>query len=194
MKRAIASIAFTVIFTILLAGCPDPETEGEPEGEALPYNCGIDADELWTYEGEPEEGGEPALDVESALEQEVFEEVNEERRQRGIAELEMDPCVWYAAQLHSRDLAYNDYCEHVNLDGEGIGDRLDMQSIPWVKCAEVLCCKIFNNDLENVVVDRWLNSAEHNESILNPLYTHAGVGVARDTLGNFYFTEILVSF
>ena len=194
MKNVTAVIFCGLMCSLLLTGCPDPQTEGEAEGEALPYECSVSAEDLWAYEGETDENGDLVLDEESQLEVDVFAGVNQKRLEAGLSELVMDPCVWYAAQLHSRDLAHNDYCDHTNLDGKGVAERLNALSIPWAKCAEVLCCKIYNTDLDAVVVARWMNSADHEQSILNSLYTHGGVGVARDELGNYYFTHILTKY
>jgi uncharacterized protein YkwD len=193
MTKRILLVSVLLGFCVVVSsGCR--QNGNEPEGEDLPYDCGVAEDALWSYEGEADAEEQPVLDVFSALEQAVFARVNEKRAEVGASALRIDPCAWQAARLHSDDLAANDYCSHTNLAGETFSERLDTQGIPWAECAEVICCKTSAANLPVHVVDKWMASPEHRESILSSDYSHAGVGAAQDSTGAWYFTEVLVGF
>lgn len=192
MKKTFLLLAIFGMYSVSPTGCF--LNGNDPEGEDLPYDCGVSEDELWTYEGETDDEGQPVLEFFSALEQAVFDRVNEKRDEAGVPALKIDPCAWQAARLHSLDLALNGYCSHTNLAGETFSERLDEQGIPWTKCGEVLCCEVIAVDLAVHVVDKWMESDAHRESILSPDYTYAGVGASQDSTGAYYFDEVLLGF
>jgi hypothetical protein len=49
----------------------------------------------------------------------------------------------------------------------------------------------FSNSVETAV-DGWMNSPGHRTNIFNAVYTHTGTGVADDSEGGFYFTQVFM--
>ncbi|WP_296649299.1 CAP domain-containing protein [Romboutsia sp. 13368] len=42
------------------------------------------------------------------------------------------------------------------------------------------------------VVNAWMNSKGHRENILNPNFTTLGVGIAKDSNGSIYWTQMFI--
>lgn len=189
-----------------LMGCPllipfpvgEPEGEGEIsiEGEAWegeePEEPGVEGEIEGKVEGEAE--GEEASDYISELEQEVYELINAERLAAGVPELFQDHRLAVIARGHSQDMAENDFFAHDNLEGDSPGDRLDNAGIAWMRYAENLAYNYGYSDPALVAVEGWMASYGHRVNLLNPKYTHTGVGIAQDDKGAFYLTQDFVSY
>lgn len=70
------------------------------------------------------------------LEQDVFEMVNQQRAHNGLSALIADDRLQQAADLHSEDMAVNDYFSHDSLDGTPFHDRITAQKYNWTGCGE----------------------------------------------------------
>ena len=99
---------------------------------------------------------------------------NAERAAAGCAPLAVDDRLVAAAQLHSEDMAANDYMDHTSLDGRSPWDRAKAQGYP-------------NPGAENVakgyrtaedVVRAWMDSPGHRANILSCDLREIGVGHA----------------
>jgi hypothetical protein len=100
---------------------------------------------------------------------------NEERAERDLPALTVDPLLTKAAQLKADDMAKHEYYAHIGPDGKG--------PVDWIKQAGYRHL----NAGENLVIDRtsagqavsaWMGSQAHRENILRPQFTQFGVGVA----------------
>ncbi len=93
-----------------------------------------------------------------------------------------------AAQLHSEDMAAQNYFDHVSPDGRTPGDRLSAQGITWYGYAENICA---GYDTGIACFVAWVNSAGHRAGMLNGYCTHLGVGftVRRESHYFFYSTQ-----
>jgi uncharacterized protein YkwD len=120
---------------------------------------------------------------EEALALECFDLLNAERRKAGVDELDLlDPCT-DAAYLHSLDMDLRDFFDHVNPDGDDPGDRLHDQGIPWSGFAENIARGYVT--AEDVIAG-WMASEGHRNNMLNPTYTHVGIGVHEGGGGPFW--------
>lgn len=186
--------------SLSLMGCPllIPIPEEGPEGEGEISIEGAEPEGI--VEGEPEgkvEGeveGEAPSDYISELEQEVYELINAERVAAGVPELFQDRHVAVVAREHSQDMADNDFFAHNNLEGDSPGDRLDNAGIAWMRYGENLAYNYGYSDPAIVAVEGWMASYGHRVNLLNPRYTHTGVGIAQDDKGAFYLTQDFVSY
>jgi uncharacterized protein YkwD len=70
------------------------------------------------------------------LEQDVFELVNMQRAHNGLSALTADDRLQRAADLHSEDMAVNDYFNHNSQDGTPFYDRITAQKYSWTACGE----------------------------------------------------------
>lgn len=199
--RKLAFLLFMVSTCLLLAGCPviipipieGPEGEGEvlAEGEVV-----IEGEVEGEPEGEVKEEGEvePVDPYLLALEQEVYVQINARRTAAGVPELFLDSRVRAVARAHSQDMADNDYFAHNALDGESPGERLDAANIHWMQYGENLAYNYAYDDPATVAVEGWIDSSGHRRNLLDPDYTHTGVGIAVDTKGAFYITQDFVRY
>lgn len=103
----------------------------------------------------------------------VLELTNQFRAQNGLSALKLNEELTVTAELHSIDMAENDYMEHTGLDG----------SMPWDRAA--LVGFESNHMAENIaggqnspseVVQAWIDSPGHRANLLSANYTEMGVG------------------
>jgi uncharacterized YkwD family protein len=107
--------------------------------------------------------------------QQVIDLTNEQRKQNGLAPLQADTQLSGVAQKKSVDMAQNGYFSHTS---PTYGSPFDMMRDSGVS---------YNTAGENIaqgqrtpkeVVDAWMDSPGHRKNILNPDFTHIGVGHA----------------
>jgi uncharacterized protein YkwD len=132
--------------------------------------CGVAA-ALWAL---PASAVEPPVGCPGAFEWAVVDRVNVERVSRGLNPLEMDVRLMEAAQLHSLDMATNNFHSHTGSDGSDPGDRIeDAGYLGWTGWGENVAAGYSTPDS---VVDAWMNSPGHRSNILGASYDHIGVG------------------
>ena len=82
-----------------------------------------------------------------------------------------------------------DFFDHVNPDGQDPGDRLSAWSVPWVAVGENLT----RGSLDpSDAMDAWMDSAPHRATILDPQFTHLGVGV-HIASGGPWWTQVFLT-
>ena len=69
-------------------------------------------------------------------EQQVFELVNLQRSHNGLNAFVADSRLQTSADLHSQDMALNDFFSHTGSDGRWFADRISAQGYDWTMCAE----------------------------------------------------------
>ena len=121
----------------------------------------------------------------------VFKLMNEDRVDNGLEPLNCSISLVEVARLHSEDMSVRGYFSHVNPEGEQPWDRLERYGVTnWQTAGE----NIARGDMTPAVVERaWMNSPGHRANILNPNYTHIGVGVFRDG-NNTSWTQLFARF
>lgn len=118
------------------------------------------------------------------LEERILELTNRERESRGLQALTLDPQLSDIARAHSRDMLANNFFAHENRQGLDGAQRLQAAGIRYRGMAE----NIFTMSEEPALpgtnptalsaIQGWMGSRGHRENILNPRYTHVGIGVA----------------
>ncbi len=124
-----------------------------------------------------------------AAETAILESTNQQRAKLGLVPLKLDLRLRAAARLHALDMATRNYFSHnsnktgfetpskrVNQAGIlelGIGENIAFNEVPSVESASKLMVQ-------------WMNSPPHRAAILNPEFTHIGVGVYRRADGRTY--------
>jgi uncharacterized protein YkwD len=126
------------------------------------------------FTGEPAPTPPPRSQEEIDLALEVLDLVNQERTSRGL-----DPLIGHAgaddaAYGHAYDMDARNFFDHINPTGESPGDRLDRHGVSWSGAAENIAR---GQDTPADVMADWMSSAGHRANILDPSYTHLGVGV-----------------
>jgi uncharacterized protein YkwD len=119
-----------------------------------------------------------------AVEQAIFRLTNEARRQNGLPPLERDRDLFRVAWFTSVDMLHRQFFSHVNPDGATPKDRVQARYTAEVlMVGENIWSGTGSGHLEatplpRLIVDSWMSSPSHRKNILEPSYTHLGVGVA----------------
>lgn len=122
----------------------------------------------------------------------VVELTNGIRRQNGLSDLSLNDQLQQAAQLHSEDMAYQDYFSHYGVDGSMPWDRGQSFGYDYRSYGENIAA---GQRTPEAVVQAWVNSPSHLANILNPDYTEIGVGYVYlqndtgDVNYNHYWTQ-----
>lgn len=116
-----------------------------------------------------------------------FHCTNAFRVYHGLAALKWDNNASIAAQLHSQDMANNDYFAHDSQDGTKFYNRLVNQGVDYITCAENIAS---GYPLGFLNYNAWINSAGHRRNILGN-YTYLGVGGGYNQNSTYkcYFTQ-----
>lgn len=165
---------------------PNGETSGDPSGDMGEIEPPIDNPYTPTL------GGDPAYidknDPEIALK--AIDLINEIRAQYNLLPVTIDENLQNVAYSHSEDMARRDYMSHESPDGIGPFDRLDLAGIFYLMACENLAAGYTSAD---DVVNGWMNSELHRANILNPDFTHIGIGChVGGTLG-VYWTLVMTA-
>ncbi|MYL70845.1 hypothetical protein GLW00_08280 [Halobacillus litoralis] len=88
----------------------------------------------------------------------------------------------FVAYGHSRDMDQNNYFSHYSKNGDGLKERLG--AILYVRAGENIASQYVD---ATAAVHGWLNSPGHRKALLDPHYTHLGVGVH----GRYYTQNFL---
>lgn len=124
------------------------------------------------------------------LEQLVIVETNKERTQRGLKPLSTDTKLAVIARKHSVDMQSKDYFEHESPSGCDPECRIDNAGYEWQSYGEnIQWMSGYHLSVQlmaEMIVDGWMNSPGHRVNILNPEFTHVGVGVSAE--GDEYYT------
>jgi uncharacterized protein YkwD len=126
----------------------------------------------------------------SAISQEIVDLTNQARAAAGAPSLIASPALMTAAQLHSRDMARLNLMSH-DLHGIPLAtltDRAAYVNYHYQRLGENIA---FNQADAASVVSSWMNSPPHRENMLDHTFTQIGVGVARNQLGEPYYTMML---
>lgn len=130
--------------------------------------------------------GDPA----NVLEQRVLEEVNRERRSRGLKMLQADSRISRLAREHSRNMAERRFFSHQDPVKGDVGERLKAGHVKWTACAENIYRATGKSDPVRSAVRAWMNSQGHRENLLGRKYTRTGIGI--DLRKGFVVTQIFV--
>ncbi len=118
------------------------------------------------------------------VESRIFRLTNEARRKNGLGILDRDDSLREVARAHSDDMLKRDFFSHVNPDGLSPAKRLaPVYSSTVVRTGENIWGGSGHDYsdpqlMARVIVDGWLSSPGHRKNIMNPDYTHLGVGVS----------------
>lgn len=132
----------------------------------------------------------------SELEDNIHEDINEVRSQRGLERLSYNDNLVEVARYHSADMANSSYFAHDSPSGESMTDRYDkfnVDSCGW-KGENIFMIEdyITRNltELSNKIVNGWMNSKGHRENILTEEFDSEAIGVYRtEDTDDFYVTQ-----
>jgi uncharacterized protein YkwD len=122
------------------------------------------------------------------LERRIFQLTNEGRRKNGLPPLDPDDSLALKAREKSDDMLKNNYFSHTSPEGKTIKDRMQEEKPASFRTISRIGENIYMGsrfdysvDVKTqarMIVDGWMTSPGHRRNILDPNYTHLGVGVA----------------
>jgi uncharacterized protein YkwD len=114
----------------------------------------------------------------------VFEITNRARQAKGLAPLIKDSELTIVARAYSDDMLLRRFFDHTNPDGLSFHKRISnhyghLVSFVGENIYSALEDKPINiREVAEEIMDTWINSKDHRENLLDPDYTHLGVGVS----------------
>ena len=126
-------------------------------------------------------------EVVSSYEEEVIRLVNEHRKNNGLSALGADWQLSRVARYKSEDMRDKKYFSHTSPTYGTPFQMMKSFGISYKSAGENIAK---GQKTPKAVVDAWMNSSGHRANILNPAFTHIGVGYAKD--GN-YWTQMFIS-
>ncbi|MGP4062146.1 CAP domain-containing protein [Halobacillus sp. H74] len=117
-------------------------------------------------------GNEEWEAVQEGVEAQILRMTNFIRNNQGLGELKHHTAASQAAFLHSRDMDENNYFSHYSPNGNGLKERLE--NVFYVRAGENIAAQYTD---AAAALHGWLNSPGHRKALLDPDYTHIGVGV-----------------
>jgi uncharacterized protein YkwD len=128
------------------------------------------------------------------LEQRAFEAVNQQRRLHGVPELVWSEEIANAARAHSYNMITRRFFSHNDPVYGDLANRLRMAGINFGACGENIFQAKGYEDAVLTAIHGWMRSRGHRRNILNPAFTHTGIGIAVSPDGAHYFTQIFARF
>ena len=107
---------------------------------------------------------------------EFLELINRYRQENGMAPLKVSGALAVAAQLHSEDMAAQNYFSHTSLDGRTFVDRIRQAGYTYnTWLGENIAA---GYDTAQAVFEAWRSSTGHNANMLNSNFVVIGIGIA----------------
>lgn len=122
---------------------------------------------------EAEKKAEAEKNSEKSTIDQVIDLTNQARKNAGLAPLIKDGNLTKAAQAKSIDMRENNSMEHESPQYGGLGGILNQHGVSYSMAGENIA---HGQPSPEAVVEVWMNSADHQANILNPNFTHIGVG------------------
>ncbi|TGB03811.1 CAP domain-containing protein [Halobacillus salinus] len=157
-----------------------PEKQKQPEAAPAPK------EEQPEVEQPKQEETEQANSEVSAFEQQVVELTNKERTERGLEPLQLDTELSAVAKDKSLDMKNKGYFSHNSPTYGSPFDMMKAYGIDYRAAGENIA---MGQPSPDEVVDAWMNSEGHRKNILNPDFTHIGVGHVEN---GDYWTQMFI--
>lgn len=124
----------------------------------------------------------------TTLERTVFQKINQYRQSRGLAALSRNSSITTQARKHSQNMANTRQLSHNGFDGrvQVIG-----KTIRWRGAAENVAYNAGFSNPAAQAVNGWLKSSGHLQNIIGD-FNLTGIGVAKNSQGEYYFTQIFI--
>ncbi|UOR12947.1 CAP domain-containing protein [Halobacillus amylolyticus] len=124
-------------------------------------------------------------EINEGSQRQIYEMTNYIRSSKGVDRLKKHKEAAKVAFSHSRDMNQNNYFSHHSQNGNGVGERLRLGDVPFVRAGENIAAQHID---ATAAIHGWLNSEGHRASLLDKRYTHIGVGV-----DHLYYTQNFLS-
>ncbi|MDP4108419.1 MAG: CAP domain-containing protein [Bacillota bacterium] len=124
----------------------------------------------------------------SALEQQMVNLVNGERAKAGVAALKVNVKLTEVARTKAQDMIDHSYFSHTSPTYGSPFDMMKTFGISYRTAGE----NIAMNQSVGAAHTALMNSPGHRANILNSAYTEIGIGIAKDSNGNIYISQMFI--
>lgn len=131
----------------------------------------------------------PNMNDTKAAEAEVIRLVNVQRSQNGLPPLAANWQVGRIARYKSQDMINKHYFSHISPTYGSPFNMMENFGINFSAAGENIA---MGQRTPAEVVNAWMNSPGHRANILNTSYTQLGVGLAKDSNGTCYWTQMFI--
>ena len=193
------------VLTITLDDIPaEPAATPPPSPAAAPLTTGvitITRDDLRPTQ--PQLQATPSL---ADLEKLMFELVNQARFAHlpgwvGTARLQWHEGLAAVARGHSADMLRRQYVAHVTPEGITAAQRIERYGVGYVACGENIGIVYGEashsnqaiHDIHNAFMNQPRSLTNHRGNLLNPIWTHVGIGIAFHPDGSLVATQNFIS-
>lgn len=128
-----------------------------------------------------------STDLQAGFETQLFDLTNASRVKRGLSVLNWSSAAQATGRKHSKDMADNNYFDHINLQGKSPFDRMNDDQISYTLAGENLA---YGQASSIFAHQGLLNSEGHRKNILNNGFENLGIGVSFNEENQPYFTEL----
>ncbi len=124
----------------------------------------------------------------STDEKEVFDLINKQRTNNGLAALKMDSGALNVARVKAQDMVNNNYFSHTSPTYGSPFDMLNSFKVSYKTAGE----NIAGNSSNSAAVTAWMNSSGHKANILNSSFNYTGIGVVKGSKYGKIYVQIFL--
>ena len=121
-------------------------------------------------------------------EKEVFDLINKQRTNNGLAALKNDSEVQRVARIKAQDMVDNNYFSHTSPTYGSPFDMLKSFKISYKTAGE----NIAGNSSNSSAVTAWMNSSGHKANILNSNFNYTGIGVVSSNRYGKMYVQLFI--
>ncbi|NLW25357.1 MAG: serine protease [Clostridia bacterium] len=154
---------------------PQPTPKPQPQPEPTP-------------QPEPEPAQPAPVHGLSSDEQKIVDLVNQERVSRGLKPLQVDMDLVKLARMKSQDMVDNNYFSHTSPTYGSPFQMMKDNGVSYRTAGENLA----GAPNVNTAHTNLMNSDGHRANILNPDYTHIGIGIVKGSKYGQIYTQLFV--
>ena len=125
----------------------------------------------------------------SSYQQQVLDLVNAERTKRGLSPLTLDAKLCNVATKKAEDMATKNYFDHTSPTYGSPFDMMRQFGVSYQAAGENIAK---GQTTPQEVMNSWMNSSGHRANILSSNFTKLGVGVAKDSNGRLYWSQMFI--
>jgi len=125
----------------------------------------------------------------ATLEQSVHQQINQYRQSRNLPALKLDARISEQARIHSQQMASS----RVPFSHQGFEGRVKAiaKSISYRRAAENVAYNQGYSQPDQQAVEGWIKSSGHRQN-MEGNFDLTGIGVAKNAIGEYYFTQIFI--
>ena len=140
------------------------------------------------------------------LELQMYELVNSARREHlprwlGTSHLKWHEPLAALSRGHSDDMLRRQYIAHDSPEGITTAQRINRQGVRFVACGENIGVVYGNTagtplsvqDIHNAFMNQPRSLTNHRGNLLNPIWTHVGIGISHNPDGSLVATQTFIS-